>query len=270
MFILVADLLQVQDLARTRACICQNDRSGGRGDRQDTQFWPGCVVSVGKHPCHTYYVSHSMCGMNKAVFSSELVRSSTDLVILTMLGKQAMYGYEIMVSLREAGDGQFQLKQGTLYPLLYRLERNGLKESLESYLAEYRAENGQYPTEEILRADNALRSVAQQRFQSGLFQQRRQMVVQRLKGQDFHREPCRGQCSEERYRSPVTNNQPLTTNSQNHGLFVGEGGRCSGALAQALLGSGPKTNSSVPPRTISSCVIQARFRGRPCNVADWI
>ena len=37
-----------------------------------------------------------------------------------------MYGYEIMVSLREAGDGQFQLKQSTLYPLLYRLERDGL------------------------------------------------------------------------------------------------------------------------------------------------
>ena len=36
-----------------------------------------------------------------------------------------MYGYEILVSLSDRGNGQFQFKQGTLYPLLYRLEREG-------------------------------------------------------------------------------------------------------------------------------------------------
>ncbi len=67
-----------------------------------------------------------MCDMNTLSFSSELVRSSTGLVILTLLQRKPMYGYEILLSLGETGDGHFQLKQGTLYPLLYRLEREGL------------------------------------------------------------------------------------------------------------------------------------------------
>ena len=63
--------------------------------------------------------------MSASKFSSELVRSSTDLVILSLLRERPMYGYEILVSLSERGSGEFQFKQGTLYPLLYRLERSG-------------------------------------------------------------------------------------------------------------------------------------------------
>jgi len=36
-----------------------------------------------------------------------------------------MHGYDILVSMSDYGDGQFRFKQGTLYPLLYRLEREG-------------------------------------------------------------------------------------------------------------------------------------------------
>ena len=63
--------------------------------------------------------------MGTSRFSSELVRSSTDLVILALLRDRPMYGYEILVSLADRGNGEFQFKQGTLYPLLYRLEREG-------------------------------------------------------------------------------------------------------------------------------------------------
>ena len=63
--------------------------------------------------------------MAKKGFSSELVRSSTDLVILTLLRERPMYGYEILVTLEDRGNGDFQFKQGTLYPLLYRPEREG-------------------------------------------------------------------------------------------------------------------------------------------------
>ena len=64
--------------------------------------------------------------MGKSEFSTQLIRSSTDLVILALLRDQPMYGYEILVTLTDRGNGEFQLKQGTLYPLLYRLEREGL------------------------------------------------------------------------------------------------------------------------------------------------
>jgi DNA-binding PadR family transcriptional regulator len=63
--------------------------------------------------------------MAKRRFSAELVRSSADLILLSVLRTRPMYGYEILVSLADRGDGQFQFKQGTLYPLLYRLEREG-------------------------------------------------------------------------------------------------------------------------------------------------
>ena len=63
--------------------------------------------------------------MSSKAFSSELVRSSTDLVILALLGERPMYGYEVLVSLADRGNGEFAFKQGTLYPLLYRLEREG-------------------------------------------------------------------------------------------------------------------------------------------------
>lgn len=66
-----------------------------------------------------------MCGMSKSRFSSELVRSCTDLVILALLRDRPMYGYEILVNLSDRGNGEFEFKQGTLYPLLYRLEREG-------------------------------------------------------------------------------------------------------------------------------------------------
>ncbi len=63
--------------------------------------------------------------MAKTDFSSDLVRSCADMVILTLLGEKPMHGYDILVSMGDRGDGQFRFKQGTLYPLLYRLEREG-------------------------------------------------------------------------------------------------------------------------------------------------
>ena len=47
------------------------------------------------------------------------------MVLLTLLLKQPMYGYEILTTLQDRGNGEFRFKQGTLYPVLYRLEREG-------------------------------------------------------------------------------------------------------------------------------------------------
>lgn len=58
-------------------------------------------------------------------FSSDVVRSCADLVILTLPMNKAMHGYDTLVSMADVGDGQFRFKQGTLSPLLYRLEREG-------------------------------------------------------------------------------------------------------------------------------------------------
>ena len=66
-----------------------------------------------------------MLGMNDSRFSSELIRSSTGLLILTLLRDRPMYGYEILMTLENRGNGDLKFKQGTLYPLLYRLKREG-------------------------------------------------------------------------------------------------------------------------------------------------
>ena len=56
---------------------------------------------------------------------SDLARSCTDLVLLSLLLKRPMYGYQILTTLQDRGNGEFRFKQGTLYPVLYRLERQG-------------------------------------------------------------------------------------------------------------------------------------------------
>jgi len=48
-----------------------------------------------------------------------------ELVILKLLLKKEMYGYELVAELNRHGSS-FNIKEGTLYPILYRLEDNGL------------------------------------------------------------------------------------------------------------------------------------------------
>ena len=57
--------------------------------------------------------------------NADLARGCTDLVLLTLLLQRPMYGYEILTTLKDRGNGEFRLKLGTLYPVLYRLEREG-------------------------------------------------------------------------------------------------------------------------------------------------
>ena len=48
-----------------------------------------------------------------------------EIVILKLLSKREMYGYELVAELNRQGNS-FNIKEGTLYPILYRLEDNGL------------------------------------------------------------------------------------------------------------------------------------------------
>ena len=58
--------------------------------------------------------------------SSELLRGSLDLMILSALSEGAMYGYSIQKRLADASNEAVQLQAGTLYPLLHRLESDKL------------------------------------------------------------------------------------------------------------------------------------------------
>ncbi|MEX2459704.1 MAG: PadR family transcriptional regulator [Paenibacillaceae bacterium] len=60
---------------------------------------------------------------------SELLKGSTEIILLTMLNEKVMYGYEIAKKIEEESEGYLQFKEGTLYPTLKRLEAESLVES---------------------------------------------------------------------------------------------------------------------------------------------
>ncbi|MFI7130976.1 PadR family transcriptional regulator [Nonomuraea sp. NPDC050153] len=55
----------------------------------------------------------------------ELARGTTELAVLSVLDVRRRYGYELLKLLRQAGEGVLEVKEGTLYPLLHRLEDAG-------------------------------------------------------------------------------------------------------------------------------------------------
>lgn len=61
--------------------------------------------------------------------NSELIKGSTSVIVLSLLEKKEMYGYEITVKVRELSDGCLNYKEGTLYPALKKLENLKLVES---------------------------------------------------------------------------------------------------------------------------------------------
>lgn len=52
-----------------------------------------------------------------------------DMLVLKLLSEDEKYGYQIISELRDRSRERFLLKEGTLYPILYRLEEDGLVES---------------------------------------------------------------------------------------------------------------------------------------------
>ena len=47
------------------------------------------------------------------------------MVVLHLLSSGERYGYEIVALLEDVGRGYLTIKEGTLYPILYRLEHKG-------------------------------------------------------------------------------------------------------------------------------------------------
>ena len=60
-----------------------------------------------------------------------LVSGSTAMLIMKLLEDKDMYGYEMIEVLRERSRNVFELKAGTLYPLLHGMEEKGYLESYE-------------------------------------------------------------------------------------------------------------------------------------------
>lgn len=54
----------------------------------------------------------------------ELMSGSNQLLILKLLSDREMYGYELIQELARRSENAFEMKEGTLYPLLHELEKS--------------------------------------------------------------------------------------------------------------------------------------------------
>ena len=58
-----------------------------------------------------------------------LTKCTVEMLILNVVSQRASYGYEISQTVLRASRGYFDLKEGSLYPALHRMEKRGLIEA---------------------------------------------------------------------------------------------------------------------------------------------
>lgn len=56
-------------------------------------------------------------------------RSDIKMIILSLLSKKNMYGYQIIQEVKELSNNYFSLKEGSLYPILHSLQSDELIDS---------------------------------------------------------------------------------------------------------------------------------------------
>jgi len=66
-----------------------------------------------------------MDDVNIENWKTEIRRGLIEMCILALLRRREMYGYEISKTLRQMTNGALYVEEGTLYPLLRRLENKG-------------------------------------------------------------------------------------------------------------------------------------------------
>ena len=55
----------------------------------------------------------------------------TKLLVLSLLSGEDMYGYQMIVELGRRSNRTFEMKEGTLYPVLHGLEKDGYVEAYQ-------------------------------------------------------------------------------------------------------------------------------------------
>lgn len=63
--------------------------------------------------------------MNDNKITSDLLRGHTDTMILRLLSESDRYGYEIVKLIAERSNGEYELKEATMYSSVRRLESYG-------------------------------------------------------------------------------------------------------------------------------------------------
>ncbi len=61
--------------------------------------------------------------------NKEIMKGSIDILLLSLIEKEDLYGYEIIKRLKEKSNDLYSMSEGTLYPALQRLEKQKLIEA---------------------------------------------------------------------------------------------------------------------------------------------
>ena len=65
-----------------------------------------------------------MMEVTRNLYRRELLKGSTETLLLSLLVRESMYGYQLVKEMDRRSSGYFRFKEGTLYPALHRLERD--------------------------------------------------------------------------------------------------------------------------------------------------
>ena len=70
-------------------------------------------------------------GRNEMKIDKSLLSGSTSLLVLSLLSDRDKYGYEMIQQLTLRSENIFEMKEGTLYPVLHGLEKDGYIQGYE-------------------------------------------------------------------------------------------------------------------------------------------
>jgi len=73
-----------------------------------------------------------MSGINQ-----QLKKGALEIIVLSTVERGDVYGYELIKDMERRSEGYFTLKEGSLYPIMYRLEDKGY---IESYKKSFEGE----------------------------------------------------------------------------------------------------------------------------------
>lgn len=73
--------------------------------------------------------------------SKELLKGSTNMLVLSLLQSESMYGYQMIKELSQKSQNVFEFQEGTLYPILHTLEE---KNYITSYWEEVSGKKRKY------------------------------------------------------------------------------------------------------------------------------
>src|SRR5262245_36983962 len=63
--------------------------------------------------------------MSKRTTNPDFLNGVPELVVLELLSRRPMYGYELVQTIKEKGHGVLEFGEGCIYPLLHKLSERG-------------------------------------------------------------------------------------------------------------------------------------------------